>query len=102
MAQTRRSQGSRKRPASQSKRPSRATKKLRQETTEEKVEGDTEEDYEEEEEGDAEELYKVEKIVGKKVDKNGVPLYKTRWEGYGASADTWEPPENVASTGHIE
>jgi len=49
-----------------------------------------------------EELFKVEKIVDSKLDKNGVPLYKTRWKGYSASDDTWEPPENVASTGHID
>eukprot|EP00584_Thalassiosira_punctigera_P002829 CAMPEP_0172529480 /NCGR_PEP_ID=MMETSP1067-20121228/3540_1 /TAXON_ID=265564 ORGANISM="Thalassiosira punctigera, Strain Tpunct2005C2" /NCGR_SAMPLE_ID=MMETSP1067 /ASSEMBLY_ACC=CAM_ASM_000444 /LENGTH=456 /DNA_ID=CAMNT_0013313531 /DNA_START=280 /DNA_END=1651 /DNA_ORIENTATION=+ len=31
-----------------------------------------------------------------------VPLYKTRWKGYSAGDDTWEPRENVASTGHID
>ena len=45
---------------------------------------------------DDEELFKVEKIVDSKVDKNGVPLYKTRWKGYSASDDTWEPTENVS------
>ena len=51
---------------------------------------------------DDEELFKVEKIVDSKVDKNGVPLYKIRWKGYLASDDTWEPTENIALTGHGE
>lgn len=50
----------------------------------------------EEDEADDEELFKVEKIVDSKVDKNGVSLYKTRWKGYSASDDTWEPTENVS------
>ncbi|KAL7535450.1 hypothetical protein ACHAWF_005172 [Thalassiosira exigua] len=49
-----------------------------------------------------EELFKVEKIVGHKVDKNGVSWYKTRWMGYTASDDTWEPLQNVSSTGHVD
>ena len=53
-------------------------------------------DDKEEDEADDEELFKVEKIVDSKVDKNGVPLYKTRWKGYLASDDTWEPTENVS------
>ena len=53
-------------------------------------------DDKEEDEADDEELFKVEKIVDSKVDKNGVPLYKTRWKGYSASDDTWEPTENVS------
>lgn len=48
------------------------------------------------------ELFKVEKIVDRRLDKNGVALYKTRWKGYSTSDDTWEPSENVASTGHID
>lgn len=55
-----------------------------------------------EEEADDIELFKVEKIVDCKIDKNGVPLYKTRWKGYSAADDTYEPSENVASTGHID
>ena len=46
------------------------------------------------------ELYQVEKIIDDKLDKDGVTiLYKTRWKGYTAADDTWEPTENVASTG---
>ena len=46
-----------------------------------------------------EELFSVEKIVDSKIDKNGVQLYKCRWKGYTAAHDTWEPTENVSSTG---
>ena len=46
------------------------------------------------------ELYQVENIIDDKLDKDGVTvLYKTRWKGYTAADDTWEPTENVASTG---
>ncbi len=48
-----------------------------------------------------EQLFSVEKIVDCKLDRNGVPTYKTRWTGYSASDDTWEPYENVVSTGHV-
>jgi len=48
----------------------------------------------------SDELYQVEKIIVNKLDKDGVTvLYKTRWKGYAAADDTWEPTENVASTG---
>ena len=46
-----------------------------------------------------EELFSVEKIVDSKIDKNGVQLYNCRWKGYTAAHDTWEPTENVSSTG---
>ena len=49
-----------------------------------------------------EELFKVSKIVGSKIGKNGVELYKTRWEGYSPSDDTWEPLEHVAGTGFVD
>ncbi|KAL3810410.1 hypothetical protein ACHAXA_007038 [Cyclostephanos tholiformis] len=56
----------------------------------------------EEKEGDDDGLYKVEKIVDHWSDKRGVLLYRTRWMGYTAKDDTWEPAENVSSTGHID
>jgi len=70
-------------------KPNRAVKRKRRSTHEE-------------DEADNEELFKVEKIVASKRDKNGAPLYKTRWKGYSAGEDTWEPSENLASTGHID
>lgn len=108
MAQTTRSRrrnggGSKKQPP---KRPSRAAtaKKHKNNNYEEHSEEEEEIEMEEEatEEADGEELFKVEKIVGLKIDKNGVPFYKTRWKGYSAADDTWEPTENVASTGHVD
>jgi hypothetical protein len=48
-----------------------------------------------------EQLFSVEKIVDCKLDRNGVPTYKTRWMGYSSGDDTWEPYENVVSTGHV-
>jgi hypothetical protein len=45
--------------------------------------------------------FEVEKIVDDRLDEYGVPMYKTRWVGYSASDDTWEPIENIASTGHV-
>ncbi|KAL9184348.1 hypothetical protein ACHAXT_002434 [Thalassiosira profunda] len=50
----------------------------------------------------SEPMYQVEKIVDSKRGKSGAPLYRTRWKGYSASDDTWEPTENVASTGHVD
>ena len=44
--------------------------------------------------------YQIEKIIDDKLDNDGVKtLYKTRWVGCTADDDTWEPTENVASTG---
>jgi hypothetical protein len=80
----------------QSKQPTRAAKSHKKIV----VESDEGED-DDEEEGEDEELFKVEKIVDHKLDKFGLPLYKTRWKGYGPSDDTWEPTVNVASTGHV-
>ncbi len=56
---------------------------------------------EEEEGGGDDDLYKVEKIVDHWTNKSGVPLYRTRWKGYTARDDTWEPAANVSSTGHM-
>lgn len=48
-------------------------------------------------------LFKVEKILDRKRDKkNGATLYKIRWKGYDATHNTWEPLDNVASTGHVD
>jgi hypothetical protein len=47
-------------------------------------------------------LFQVAKIVATKKGKNGVTLYKTRWEGYTPADDTWEPLEHVGSTGHVD
>ena len=41
-----------------------------------------------------EEIFKVEKIVGKRVDKGRI-LYHLKWEGYSDSENTWEPKENL-------
>ena len=41
------------------------------------------------------EEYSVEKIVGKRVEKNGNVKYKVRWVNYGEDDDTWEPEENL-------
>ena len=44
--------------------------------------------------------YQIEKIVDDKLDKDGSNnIIKTRWMGYTETDDTWEPTENVASTG---
>ena len=37
-----------------------------------------------------------------RLDECGKLLYKTRWKGYTAHDDTWEPIANVASTGHVD
>ena len=47
-------------------------------------------------------FFTVGKIVGTKIGKNGVKLYKTRWEGYTPDDDTWEPLCHVAGTGHVD
>ena len=46
-----------------------------------------------------EELFTVDKIIDSKIDKNGVHLFKVRWKGYSSAYDSWEPTENVSSTG---
>lgn len=45
----------------------------------------------------AEDIYKVDKIVGKKV-KNGKILYEVKWLGYTSDDNTWEPKENLDVT----
>lgn len=40
-------------------------------------------------------LYKVERIIGKKITDTGLVLYKVKWEGYPDSQSTWEPVKNL-------
>lgn len=59
------------------------------------------EEDEEEDEADNITHFKVEKIIDSKKTKNGT-LYRVRWKGWSPADDTWEPIENVASTGHAD
>jgi hypothetical protein len=43
--------------------------------------------------------YEVERIIRHTPDPlTGSTRFRIRWKGYGASADTWEPPEHIPST----
>lgn len=60
---------------------------------------------EDEDEADNVSTFKVEKILSSKEvksKKGSYKLYKVRWKGWTAEHDTWEPLENVASTGHVD
>ena len=42
-----------------------------------------------------ENTYEVDKILGDRVDKDGVGGFNTRWEGHGEEEDSWEPPSQL-------
>jgi hypothetical protein len=49
----------------------------------------------------SEEEYVVEKLVGKRINKEGVLEYKVKWEGYSDQESTWEPLENLINVKNI-